>query len=395
MKRISALTTAFALALTSMASGLATDAFRQIADGIIANNPALAARKASSDSEILQMQAENNLSDPEVEFEHQWGQDQIGNKWSISISQSFDWPGLYHRRSLAAKAGKRAFTQLYQAEEIELRQRVTETLIDYVTAIHKLKLSEEVKVNLDSIYDYISRVYENGGATIIDYRKICLERSEAITRFEDARLAVDNLRYELIALNGGEYVDLSQVTDYPAMSLNDEDYYAAKIKDCDPRLAAAASNVETARLTASAERLRSLPGFSLGYIHNVEIGEHFNGITAGITLPFFSNRKKVAAANADFLSAQYSLDEYTFEAQRRLHADYAAVKNYQRRMKAYDNMFSDNDNYLELLHKSLMGGQLPFTIYLYEINYYIEAKTSYIDLVHNYTLSLASLNRFE
>lgn len=371
------------------------NAFRTITDSIVANNPALASRKASLEGESMKMQADNNLSDPEVGFEHQWGQDNIGNKWAVSVSQSFDWPGLYRRRTAAAKAGANAFMKLYEAEEADLRLRVTNTLIDYVSARNKLMLSTAVKQNLDSIYGFIRRAYDMSEATVLDMKKISLEHAEAAARLDDARLAVDNLRHELIALNGGKYVDLAEVTDYPLMKLYDEEHYTSILETADPALAAAAGEAETARLRASTERLRAMPGFSLGYIHNVELGDHFNGITAGVTLPIFSGRKRAAAARAEALSAEYRMDDYRIAAQNRLRTDYATAKSYERRLLSYDDMFGDGDNYLQLLYKSFMGGQMTFITYLYEINYYIDARTAYIDLLHDYTLSLASLNRFE
>ena len=81
-------------------------------DSIVSNNRALAARRAALEGDRLSLAAENNLSDPEVEFEHQWGQGHIGNKWSVSVSQSFDWPGLYKRRTEVARSGADAFRLL-------------------------------------------------------------------------------------------------------------------------------------------------------------------------------------------------------------------------------------------------------------------------------------------
>lgn len=392
MKRIYAI---ISFALLAWMQVSADDMFRSITDSIIANNTALASRRAALESETMKLQADNNLNDPEVEFEHQWGQDNIGNKWAVSVSQSFDWPGLYRRRSAAARAGADAFSMLYKSEEADLRLRVTNTLIDYVAAREKLAMSNAVKQNLDSIYGFIRKAYDRSDATVLDMKKISLEHAEAIARLDDAQLAVDNLRHELIALNGGKYIDLAEVTGYPLMKLYDEDHYAAAIEAADPALAAVAGEAETARLTAAAERLRSMPGFSLGYIHNVELGDHFNGITAGVSLPFFSGRKRAAAARAEAISADYRMADYRITAQNRLRADYAAARSYERRLKSYDGMFGDGDNYLQLLYKSFMGGQMTFVTYLYEINYYIEARSAYIDLLHDYNLSLASLNRFE
>lgn len=369
--------------------------FRSIADSIVANNPALCERRASLESNLLNLRADNNLNDPEIEAEHQWGQGAIGNKWSVSVKQSFDWPGLYGKRSAAAKSAANAYSLLLEAEETDLRRRVAATLISYVTARGKVELGRSVCDNLDSVSSLIRRAYDCNEATVLDLRKINLERAEATTRLEDAELAVDRLRQELIAMNGGKYIDLTSVTEYPEMTLHDESLYADMLENADPDIAAAAGMAETARLTAAAERMRSLPGFSLGYIHNVEIGDHFNGITGGITLPFFSGRNRSAAAKAESLAAEYRLDDVRSAARNRMYTDYATAKSCKRRIAAYDGMFGDSDDYTVLLYKSFIGGQMTVVTYLYELNYYISAKTSYLDLMQDYAIALASLNRYE
>ena len=186
-------------------------------DSIVSNNRALAARRAALEGDRLSLAAENNLSDPDVEFEHQWGQGHIGNKWSVSVSQSFDWPGLYKRRTEVARSGADAFRLLYEAEAADLRLRVAMTLNDYVASCQRLSLANEVKNNLDSLYLKLSKAFEHGEATIIDMKKIRFERAEAISRLNDAVQAVDALKFELIGMNGGKYIDLSAIDNYPAI----------------------------------------------------------------------------------------------------------------------------------------------------------------------------------
>ena len=81
-------------------------AFEAKVSEILSNNPTLASRRANAEAESLNLRADNNLSDPELEFEHQWGTPSVGgNKWSVSVSQSFDWPGVYHNRAKAPMPG--------------------------------------------------------------------------------------------------------------------------------------------------------------------------------------------------------------------------------------------------------------------------------------------------
>lgn len=364
---------------------------------IVENNPAIMARMSAIESEKLTLSAENNFNDPDVEFEHQWGEANVGNKWAISVSQSFDWPGLYKRRSAMVKSGTQAYTLLYLAELSDLRLRAAQTLNDYVCARQRLEMAQNVKSNLDSIYVLITKAYEHGEATILDMKKIRFERAEAITRCENARQNLDALRFELIAMNGGKHIDLSLISSYPAYILRDEEYYVDRHSEADMSLSASQNQAKAARMAASAEKLKSYPGFSIGYIHNYEIGDHFNGLKLGMTLPLFSNRNKHAAAVATANSAQFEADENAINLHTKVLTEYSSAKKMRQSLDNYSEIFptDGSDDYLRLLNKSYDGGQISLINYLYEINYYIEARLAYIELLNSYNQILASLNRYE
>ncbi len=366
---------------------------------ILSNNPTLAASRAKAEAESLNLRAENNLQDPEVEFEHQWGSPSVGgNKWSISISQSFDWPGVYHIRSKATEAQVTAYRLLYLADESDMRLRVSSTLVDYIAARKQLRLAQTISDNLSEIALKTSRSFDSGEATIIDFRKAEFERVRALARTDAARSLVDNLRSEIISLNGGRYVSLDSLNEFPNIVLQTEDYYAARHATHDPAVIAGTYLTEAAARTAKAAARNWLPGLSLGYIHNVELGDHFNGIKAGITLPIFANRHRRASALAEEETARLTAEETLLAVNRRVMSDYAEAKALTLRANEYATLFpdgKDESDYLSLLFKSFEGGRMSLIVYLYEINYYNEAQADFISLLHKRTLSLLSLSRFD
>ena len=364
---------------------------------ILSNNATLAARRASVEAESLNLKAENNLSDPEVEFEHQWGAHEVGNKWSVSVSQSFDWPGVYRSRAKVSTAQSQAIRLLYLAEESDMRLRVQSTLADYIAARNQLALATEISDNLSTIADKIALAYEHGEATILDRRKIDFERIDAANKADAARSLVESLKYELLTLNGGKYISLDGLNDFPAIAFKSEEYYLDRHEVSDPALLAETYLTEAARQSVSAASRNALPGFSLGYIHNVELGDHFNGLKVGLTLPIFSNRHRKAAAVEEARARAISADQTALTVHNRVLADYAKARVLANRLSEYDSLFPDGrtSDYLELLRKSYEGGQMSLIVYLYEINYYTEARSRLIDLKLEQTTTLLSLSRFD
>lgn len=365
---------------------------------ILANNPTLASRRASAQAETLNAKAENNLSDPEVEFEHQWGHPSVGgNKWSVSVSQSFDWPGVYNSRRKSANAQAQAFRLLYLAEESDMRLRIGYVLTDYIAARKQLVLSQKTSDNLTEIAKKISKSFNCGEATIIDYRKAEFERVQALSRTDAAQTLVDNLKSELIELNGGKYINLDSLYDFPRFELQSEEFYLERHESYDPAILAGSYLIEAAAQNTKTATRSSYPGFSLGYIHNVELGDHFNGIKAGVTIPLFSNRHRRASAKFQEEAARQQANEVFLAVNRRVISEYTEAKKLTSRIADYAGLFPDTEkesDYLTLLRKSFDGGQMPLIVYLYELNYYNEASSAYIALQQSQALILLSLSRF-
>lgn len=393
MKHFSVYILTFALMAPIALSGQ-NESFESTVSEILANNPTLAARKANVDADILGLKADNNLADPEVEFEHQWGQPGVGNKWSVSVVQSFDWPGVYRSRAKASAAGAQAQRLLYLAEEYDMRLRVSNVLADYIAACMQLNLCQTISDNLSVIAEKIETAFNHGESTILDYRKIGFEKIEAATATDAAASLVVSLRQELITLNGGKNVNLDHLMSFPQLQLKTADFYIQTQMASDPAVLAGEYLSEAAVQNVKAASRANLPGFSLGYIHNVEIGDHFNGIKVGLTLPFFANRHRRSEAKARLQSIKNDLFATELSVTQRIISDYSKAALLNARIEQYGSLFPDSgDDYLDLLRKSFDGGQMSLVIYLYEVNYYTKARAEYINLLHDRTQALLSLSR--
>ncbi|MDE6368649.1 MAG: TolC family protein, partial [Muribaculaceae bacterium] len=315
--------------------------------------------------------------------------------WSVSVVQSFDWPGVYRSRSKAAAAGAQAERLLYLAEELDMRLRVSNVLTDYIAACMQLNLCQTISDNLSVIAEKVESAFNHGESTILDYRKIGFEKIEAAAATDAATSLVVSLRQELIALNGGKNVNLDQLTAFPQFELNTSDYYIQTQMAADPAVLAGEYLSEAAVQNVKSASRNNLPGFSLGYIHNVEIGDHFNGIKVGVSLPFFANRHRKAEAKARLQATQNELFDTELAVTQRVLSDYSKAALLDARLDQYAKLFPDSgDDYLTLLRKSYDVGQMSLIIYLYEVNYYTEARAAYINLLHDRALSMLSLSRF-
>ncbi len=368
--------------------------YDSIISQITSNNLSLKAERASLESRGLEIKAANNLPDPELGFEHQWGEGALGNKWNITVSQSFDWPGAYRARSQASRQAENAFAMLYKSKENDLKLNARRLLIDISYCLQRRKLTETVNANVARLNELISTAYEHGQATILDLSKIKLQLAESKTALETIDSELASLRADLIALNGNQAVSTDGLEAYDSDRLLSEDRYLEAIDCGDITAASLKAESDYQHAGAQVARLGAYPGFSLGYVHNVELGEKFNGFSVSVTLPFFSNRHKSRSALLAAEAAEIAVTDYHMSAQTRIVTDFETAKRLEKRIDAYDAIFANDVDYLTLLKKSYDGGQITVLDYLLEINYFTEARLNYLSLCHDYRLRLADLNRY-
>ncbi len=374
------------------ASESATETDNIVAE-VLGNNADLKARAAEIRSAGLMNAADNRLGGPDVDFEHQWGQKGVGNKWSVGISQSFEWPGLYGARRSANRKADAAMIAAYNQAAFELNQQVRMLLVDVVSAKQRRSAVVEMMDNLRSVKEKTAKAFEQGEATILEMNKIELQLFSLETKLEDIDCELITLSGQINALNGGIPVRLDAVVDYGAEGLLAEERYMELIDQYDTQLAALRAEIESKRAGADVERLKRYPGFSLGYVHNVEIGEHFNGVSLGVSLPMFTGKHRERAALSDAEAAEYNLDACRSQLHAALLSDYAVATKLGERIDSRKSLFTDG-RYGDALAKAFNGGQMNLLDYLYETNFFIETKFDYIDLVARYHKLLVSLNRY-
>lgn len=377
------------------ASALSAQNYNELITSVVANNPEIAALEAAIESDLLSLKSENNLPETDVEFEHQWGQKDVGNKWSIGISQGFEWPGVYVARRQAAKSASEAMQYLNRSNYLDKLLEVKLLFIDIVNTRQNIKVMTEVCDHMAQLKSKYHDGYRQGEVSILDVNKIDIEHIAVSRRCNELANQMTVLENSLLAMNGGKDCSeiLAKLNEYPQDMILSEDDYTRLIKQYDPQVNYNLLMTRSQTSVAKAARLKNLPGFSLGYMHVNELGEHFNGLKIGISLPLFSNRNKTKAAKAMLQSMEY--DQANIEVSRlsTMYSDRAKALTLLREVNDYKPVFEQSNN-IALLKKALDGGEISLLTYLQEVNYFLQAQQEYMDVVYQYHYTLARLNKY-
>lgn len=366
----------------------AAQAFDGFVAQVEANNPALAAERASEWAAVMTRVAENRVEATEIGFSYKWGEHPgDGNKLDFEVSQSFDWPGVYGARKRAARRAQDAGQARLQASKRALRLQVRTLLCGVVDANLRCDMLGEIVANLDSLHESMHYLLETRQITELDHRKVALEEVDMKSRLAEAERARAATLSELAALNGGMLpAGVADLREYPAEKLQPLVVY---LHGEAPEVEALRGDAATMELDAKAERMALYPGFSVGYGFEREGTENFHGFSIGLRLPSYGAKPKAQAVGLEAAALEHKAEEARLSRRAAITADHAAAEISEGVLADYQRAFGSD--YPHLLKRSLVGGQISYIEYFSELNFYLTARLDYLSQLLEYHTLLARL----
>ena len=365
-----------------------------ILDSININNTLLMSKNAEMNAKIADIKTSNNLGDTEIGFEYQNGANINGQKYGISVSQGFDWPGMYMARSKANNAKIKAAEYEFQIDKLDILFTAKQLCLNVINANRKIKAQTQIYNGIKQLSAEYEKGFKHGEISILDINKLKIELLNVKQALDKSIVERNNLIDKLTALNGNKSIaNIESLDVYPNQELHAFETYTNEFSSLDPKL-----NYETQILNSSNKevtmaKLGWLPKFSVGYKYANELGDKFNGFEIGMALPLFSNINKVKTAKSTQLSAEYNEQDILAEKTAEIKSNYAQAVYLRSQIHSYNTVLSDTANH-EMLRKALDGGQITLLNYLLEIRYFLEAEQTLLDLEFEYNSVLTTLNKY-
>lgn len=379
-------------------SGLSVCAsdFDKVLDTVVSNNLALKYTDSENEAAIASMKAENTLDAPEIGFESLWGAKGIGDKRNFSVSQGFDWPGVYAARRDAIRKSRTAMQFLSESAAIETRQEVRSMLIDIIYTRQRISATEKICDGLESMMSILKKAVEEGNETRLDYNKAVIEKIAAERELKSLRGEYASLLASLQILNGGKDVSALAETlgdTYPDVDLPALRPDVGNLRSKDPAIAAMKAQADAQKSLVTVEKRALLPGFALSYNHEWEMGDRFNGFSVSVSFPFLTGRKKVKAAELQYQAVEMQQELELIKLSANMSGDYEKALRYRELMDQYEGVMNDDSNF-ELLRKAFDGGQINFLTYMQELNFFLGARRDFLETQYNYYQTVARLQRY-
>ena len=368
-----------------------TGSINELLRSVETHNTELKAFSQRMQAQKTENKLSNNLPDPTVSYSHLWGADNSSETiGELIVSQSMDFPTLYHTRRQLNRQKNAMADHEYQLKRRAILLKAQEICFDIILLRKEQLLLKERHQNASELATLYQQRIESGDANVIELNKVKLELLNAKTEASINETNLKKKEEELIILNGNTPFQTEQLT-YPAIVLP-TDY--AEIKDdvLNGELALAALEQES-RVGHNLLKVAQeswLPKLEIGYRRNTESGAPFNGFVVGFSVPLFENKGKVKMVRQQLLSTELSKEQVKSET------SYNALQNFREAQKTkllmdeYASLFKEHSDLL-ILKEALKSGQISLIEYFSEAAIIYQSQLNYLQLENKYHKTVASL----
>jgi outer membrane protein TolC len=141
-------------------------------------------------------------------------------------------------------------------------------------------------------------------------------------------------------------------------------------------------------------RALSLPKFNIGYMSEKIIGEHFQGVTVGVSIPLWENKNSQKFAKARMKTTQVMLDDSKVQFYNNLQRLYLKASALEKNLDKFKQSISTSRNDT-LLKIALDKGEISLLDYLLEIGHYYDAVIKILETERDYELAVAEFMAIE
>jgi uncharacterized protein YlxW (UPF0749 family) len=137
-----------------------------------------------------------------------------------------------------------------------------------------------------------------------------------------------------------------------------------------------------------------LPKASAGYMSEKVVGEHFQGISVGVSIPLWENKNTVKYAQAQTLALQSIETDRKLQFYNQLKIQFERAASLQQTVNEYRQAIQSSSN-AELLKKALDQGELSLINYLMELSFTYQAMDNLLKSEYELNKAISFLAQFE
>ena len=368
--------------------------FQTVLESVSANNLQIKASLENRDAEIAFTRTGLNPVDPQVEYGYFPGSnDVIGNKSTLSVSQSFYFPTVYSRKKTGAKLSGEKSGELHR---FNTRNILIEAASQFIELVYLDKYAVELKkraADAENVKTLFEKRLQSGDANQMEINKVRIEASRWANELSLNEARRTEKVQILSAMNGGRALSFTN-PEYPVWQLLPIDSILSKAIQNDPVLKAMGYEQQIAGNNVKLQQSLWLPQFKAGYGQETIIDGSYRGVQAGISIPLWQNKNTVKYAESQQQATESSAFAYSQQLKSNITAKYQVAVSLKNNFDEYQKI-AEGIQSQDLLKKSLSSGNISVLEYYRELSSWYETYDRYLVSAKDYYLEMVYLKQYE
>ncbi|GGW24342.1 TolC family protein [Arenibacter certesii] len=355
------------------------------------NNTELIGYQSYIESQQLENKSANNLPDPQLTGYYLPFGDNITDTYSeYQIAQSFEFPTVYAARSKWNDIKSVQLQTAYAKRRQAILLNAKEFLIELAYFHRQKAIESERRSQGKQVYDQIQELYNKEQVGILDLNKAKIAWIQEQFVVEQIENDIQILVSKLKTLNGDKPLDgLSTQIDLPVEIGSKDDLWLEKLAE-DPSLQELKTNEAASLQKMKLEQNKVLPNVSLGYNHQGVKGNFNSGFFGGLTIPLWSSKNKVKAAQVNHEYQQTNTQVITTAINAQFEELFTRYQLMRSKYSEYQITMGNLESE-KLLFKAYMLGEYSFMDYYVELQFYRNASDKMLQMEKELHLLQAQL----
>ncbi len=358
------------------------------------NNKTIQAIAQYYQAQNLEFKTGLNPSNPTAEYDFLKGSPaNAGNQHDFAVTQQFDFPSAYFKRSQLSKTqiAKSEFEVIANRQDILLEAKKVCIALVYHNKL-QAQLTQQ-KLNIEKLLYSVQTKLDTGDGNILDVNKAKLQLIQIKRKFQENVSAISELNIKLAELNGGTEILFTDTVYFAPPSIPDFDRLETDYEKEDPLLKILQQQKLISKKQLELSKSLWLPKMELGYHYQGILGQTYSGFHTGISVPLWENKNSVKQKKSQLLYSESQLIAHTNEHYYHIKHIYERYTNLKITLLEYQTIFYTLNN-TALLNKALALGEITTMQYLMEINFYTDAQLDFIQIEKEYHETIAELYKY-
>ncbi|MGC3977825.1 MAG: TolC family protein [Paludibacteraceae bacterium] len=314
--------------------------------------------------------------------------------YRFSLKQRFDIPTLAGMKSKVADKQNDLIDLQYKADRLAILLEAKQYCLELV---YYNGLKKELDTRLShakTIAEAYKSRLEKGDVNRLAHNKVQLNLATVEGEINRVDVERNALLSQLKRLNGSLDIvfDIYQY-EHIDLPVNFDEWFTQAIQK-NPVLEYARQEIETSKQQLALNKAAGLPTFSAGYMSEKAVGQQYQGLTVGVSIPLWENKNRIKQAKASITAAELRDKDSRQQFYNRLRILYERTLGLKVTAEKYSQALSAVSN-TDLLKKALDAGEISLLDYLLEIGLYYNTVNQALEADRDYQKAFAELSAVE